>query len=325
MPQMTMLQAINDALHLAMDRDGDVVMLGEDIGKKGGVFGATDGLHNKYGDLRVMDTPLSECGIMGTAIGMALYGLRPVPEIQFLDFIYPGFDQIVSEAAKMRYRSGGHFTCPMVIRSPSGGGIRGGHYHSQSSEAYFAHTPGLRVVMPSTPSDAKGMLLSSIFCDDPVLFLEPKALYRHGKQDVDEGYFTVELDKARTVRSGNDITVVTWGAMVPIVEAAAAEAAEKGIDAEIIDLRSLLPWDAASVVESVKKTGRCVAVQEAPRTCGFASEVSATVAEKAIEYLEAPIARVAGFDTPFPYALEHVYKPDKARVLNAIEYTARWE
>lgn len=325
MPEMTMLQAINDALHVAMEKDPDVVLLGEDIGKKGGVFGATAGLHEKYGDLRVMDTPLSECGILGTAVGMSLYGLRAVPEIQFLDFIYPGFDQIVSEAAKMRYRSGGQYACPMVIRSPSGGGIRGGHYHSQSSEAYFAHTPGLRVLMPSTPRDAKGMLLAAIFNDDPVLFLEPKALYRHGKQEVEEGYFEVGLEEARVVRRGEDVTVVTWGAMVPICEDAAQLAAEKDIDCEVLDLRSLLPWDFPAVLESVRRTGRLVAVQEAPRTCGFASEVAATVSEKAVDSLEAPVVRVAGFDTPFPYSLEHVYKPDKKRVLNAIEYVARWE
>ena len=325
MPQMTMLQALNDALHIAMEKDDDVVMLGEDIGKKGGVFGTTAGLYDKFGDMRVMDTPLSECGIIGTAVGMALYGLKPVAEIQFLDFIYPGFDQIVSEMAKMRYRSGGEWTCPMVVRSPSGGGIRGGHYHSQTSEAYFAHTPGLRVVMPSTPGDAKGLLLASIFCDDPVIFLEPKALYRHGKADVEEGYYEVSLDEARIAREGSDVTLVSWGAMVPTCEQAADLAQEKGIRVELIDLRSVLPWDAATVIESVKKTGRMVVAQEAPRTCGFASEVSATVAEKAVEYLEAPIGRVSGFDTPFPYTLEHVYKPDKKRVLNAVEYVAGWE
>lgn len=325
MPKMTMLQALNDAMHIAMDKDDNVVMLGEDIGKKGGVFGTTDGLYDKYGAMRVMDTPLSECGIVGTAVGMALYGLRPVPEIQFLDFIYPGFDQIVSEMAKMRYRSGGQYTCPMVLRSPSGGGIRGGHYHSQSSEAYFAHTPGLRVVMPSTPSDAKGMLLASIFNDDPVIFLEPKALYRHGKQEVEEGYYEVSLDEARIAKEGKDLTLVSWGAMVPICEDASKEAGESGIDVEIIDLRSVLPWDSATVIESVRKTGRLVVAQEAPRTCGFGSEVAATVAEKAIDSLEAPIGRVAGFDTPFPYALEHIYKPDKKRVLKAIQYTANWQ
>ncbi len=325
MAEMTMIQAINDALHVAMAKDDRVVVLGEDIGRKGGVFGATAGLFEKHGAMRVMDTPLSECGIVGSAVGMALYGMRPVPEIQFLDFIYPAFDQIVSEAAKMRYRSGGEWTCPMVIRTPSGGGIRGGHYHSQSSEAYFAHTPGLRVVMPSTPRDAKGLLLASIFQEDPVLFLEPKALYRHGKEEVEEGFFTVELDALRRVREGRDVTLVTWGAMVPISEEAADLAKEKGVDVEILDLRSILPWDAAAVLESVRKTGRLVTVQEAPRTGGFGSEVAATVAEKAIDSLRAPIARVAGFDTPFPYALEHAYKPDRTRVLAAIDYVAHWE
>ena len=325
MPEMTMLQAINDALHVAMGKDDGVVMLGEDIGKKGGVFGATQGLHDKYGEMRVMDTPLSECGILGTAIGMALYGLRPVPEIQFLDFIYPGFDQIVSEAAKMRYRSGGEWTCPMVIRSPSGGGIRGGHYHSQSSEAYFAHTPGLRVLMPSNARDAKGMLLAAIFNDDPVIFLEPKHLYRLAKGDVPEGYYTEDIDHARVAHEGTDVTVVTWGAMMHTVEEAVKEAAQKEISVEVVDLRTLLPWDADTVLASVRKTGRLVTVQEAPRTCGFGSEVAATVAERAMDSLLAPVARVAGFDTPFPYTLEHVYKPDKKRVLGAIEYVTRWE
>ena len=324
MPQMTMIQAVNDALHVSMKQDDSVVVLGEDIGRKGGVFGATAGLHEEFGDLRVMDTPLSECGIIGTAIGMALYGLRPVPEIQFLDFIYPAFDQIVSEAAKMRYRSGGEYTTPLVIRSPAGGGIRGGHYHSQSSEAYFAHTPGLRVVMPSTPREAKGLLLASIANDDPVLFLEPKALYRHGKEEVEEGFFTIPLDEVRMVQEGSDVTVVAWGAMVPICVEAAKMATEKEISCEVIDLRSIYPWDANPILESVRKTGRLVVAQEAPRTCGFGSEIAATVAEKAVDSLEAPIGRVAGFDTPFPYTLEHVYKPDKKRVLNAIEYVANW-
>jgi len=324
MPKMTMIQAVNDALRVAMEKDDDVVVLGEDVGVKGGVFGATAGLYEAFGEGRVMDTPLSETGIIGTAIGMSLYGLRAVPEIQFLDFIYPAFDQIVSEAAKMRYRSGGEYTVPMTIRSPSGGGIRGGHYHSQSSEAYFAHTPGLTVVMPSTPHDAKGLLLASIFSEDPVLFLEPKALYRHAKEDVEEGYFTVEIGRARCVREGSDVTVVTWGAMVSISESAAVLAQEKGIQTEIVDLRTINPWDMEAVLESVRKTGRLVTVQEAPRTGGFGSEIAATVAEKAIDVLEAPIGRVAGFDTPFPYTLEHIYKPDKQRVLHAIEYVANW-
>jgi 2-oxoisovalerate dehydrogenase E1 component beta subunit len=325
MPEMTMLAAINDALNIAMAKDDKVVMLGEDIGKKGGVFGATAGLFEKYGEMRVMDTPLSECGILGAAAGMALYGLRAVPEIQFLDFIFPGFDQIVSEIAKFRYRSGGEYPCPVVIRAPSGGGIKGGHYHSQSAEAYFIHTPGLRVVMPSTPADAKGMLLASIFQNDPVMFLEPKALYRHVKGEVQAGYYETDLQKARLVHAGDQVTLVSWGAMVHTCHDAVTAATEKGLSVELIDLRALLPWDADAVLASVRKTGRLVIVQEAPRTLGFAAEVSATVAEKAIDSLRAPVARVSGFDTPFPYTLEHVYKPDRQRVLNAIEYVAKYD
>jgi pyruvate dehydrogenase E1 component beta subunit len=250
---------------------------------------------------------------------MALYGMRPVPEIQFADFIFPAFDQIVSEAAKMRYRSGGEFTCPMVIRTPYGGGIRGGHYHSQSPEAYFCHTPGLKVVVPSTPYDAKGLLISSIRDEDPVLFLEPKRIYRSAKQDVPEGVFEVPLGKARIAREGKDVTIVTFGAMVSICEKAAEDAAAKGMDVEIVDLRTLLPLDEEAILTSVAKTGRLVVVQEAPRFCSFGGEISAIVAEKAIEYLQAPILRVAGFDTPFPYSLEHVYMPDAKRVLAAVE------
>lgn len=336
MPQMTMLQAINDAMHVAMERDPDVVMLGEDIGKKGGVFGATDGLYDKFGALRVMDTPLSECGIIGTAVGMALYGLKPVPEIQFLDFIYPAFDQIVSEMAKMRYRSGGQFTCPMVVRSPSGGGIRGGHYHSQSSEAYFAHTPGLRVVMPSTPADAKGMLLASIFNEDPVIFLEPKRVYNgpfdghhdrpivpwsaHPLGEVPEGYYTVELGKARVHRPGGDLTVLTYGTLVHVAQAAAEET---GIDAEIIDLRTLLPLDVDCIVQSVRTTGRCLVVHEATLTSGFGAELSATVQERAFHHLEAPVTRVCGYDTPYPHAHEWAYFPGPQRVGRAMQELMR--
>lgn len=319
MPTLTLLQAINSALKDEMKHDDRVVCLGEDVGKNGGVFRATEGLQDLYGESRCFDTPLCESGIIGAAVGMALYGMRPVPEIQFSDFIYPAFDQIVSEAAKMRYRSGGEFTCPMVIRTPSGGGIRGGHYHSQSPEAYFCHTPGLKVVMPSTPYDAKGLLISSIRDGDPVLFLEPKRIYRSIKEEVPEGCYEVPLGKARKVREGRDVTIVTYGAMVSICEKAAEDARAKEIDVEIIDLRSLVPLDEAAILESVTKTGRCVVVNEAPRTGGFAGEISAIIAEKAIESLEAPILRVTGFDTPFPYSLEHVYMPDARRVLAAIE------
>jgi 2-oxoisovalerate dehydrogenase E1 component beta subunit len=318
---MTLLESINHTLHEEMERDDRVVVLGEDVGKKGGVFLATQGLWQKFGEDRVMDTPLAESGIIGAAIGMALYGLKPVPEIQFLDFIYPGFDQIVSELAKMRYRSGGEYTCPVVIRSPSGGGIRGGHYHSQSSEAYFAHTPGLVVAMPATPADAKGLLRSAIRGDDPVLFLEPKRLYRSVKGEVPaDPAFLVPFGEARVARAGTQCTLVTWGAQVPTCEAAAQQVQEAhGWSCEVIDLRSILPWDQARVCESVRKTGRAIIVHEAPRTGGFGAEVAATIAEECIESLEAPVTRVCGFDTPFPYTLEHVYLPEPPRVVRAIE------
>ena len=326
MKTMTLLEALNDAMHVEMGNDDRVVVFGEDVGRKGGVFGTTAGLQEKFGAERCFDTPLSECGIIGTAVGMAVYGMRPIAEIQFLDFIYPAFDQIVSEAAKIRYRSGGEYTCPLVIRAPSGGGIRGGHYHSQSSEAYFCHTPGLKVVMPSTPSDAKGLLISSIRDEDPVIFLEPKKIYRDlkVKSEVPEGEHIVPLGKGRIVREGTDCTVVAWGAMVPLVEAAADAAAEQGRSIEIIDPRTLVPLDEQIILESVKKTGRCSIVCEAPRTGSFAGEISAIIAERAIEYLEGPITRVTGFDTPFPYTLENLYVPDVRRVLKGIDTTFSW-
>jgi 2-oxoisovalerate dehydrogenase E1 component beta subunit len=325
MAEMTVLQAVNSALHQEMGSDDDVVVLGEDIATLGGVFRATEGLLAKYGDKRVMNTPLAESGIIGTAVGMALYGMKPVAEIQFLDFIYPGFDQIVSEAAKMRYRSGGQFTCPMVIRSPYGGGIRGGHYHSQSSEAFFAHTAGLTVVIPSTPYDTKGLLLSSIRHGDPVIFLEPKAIYRSVKGEVPEEDYVVPIGKARIAREGKDVTLVAWGAMVHIANRAAKAAAEMDIDVEVIDLRTIFPWDREAVLDSVRKTGRVVILHEAPRTGGFGGEIAATIAERAIDSLRAPILRVTGFDTPFPYTLEHVYMPDPKRTLAAIERTYNYE
>jgi 2-oxoisovalerate dehydrogenase E1 component beta subunit len=303
-----------------------VVVFGEDVGINGGVFRTTEGLQKEFGEERCFDTPLSECGIIGAAVGMALYGLRPIPEIQFLDFIYPAFDQIVSEAAKMRYRSGGEYTCPMVIRAPSGGGIRGGHYHSQSSEAYFAHTPGLKVVMPSTPADTKGLLIASIRDEDPVIFLEPKRIYRatHLKEEVPDGEHVVPLGKGRVARAGTDVTVVAWGAMVDVCMKAAAEAESRGRSVEIIDPRTLVPLDEAIILESVRKTGRVVVVYEAPKTGGFGGEIAAIIGEKAIEHLEGPIVRVAGFDTPFPYALENLYMPDVRRVLAGIEKTFNW-
>ncbi|MEA3165711.1 MAG: 2-oxoisovalerate dehydrogenase component beta subunit [Thermoplasmata archaeon] len=321
MPTMTLIQAVTHTLDQAMSRDNDVVILGEDVGKNGGVFRATDGLWAKYGDARVLDTPLNESLIIGGAIGMALYGLRPVPEIQFQDFIFPGFDQLVSEAAKIRYRSGGQYQVPMVVRTPYGGGIRGGHYHSQSGEAYFAHTPGLTVVIPSTPYDAKGLLHASIASNDPVIFMEPKKIYRAAKGEVPEEFYTVPIGKAKVVREGTDVTLVSYGAMLPLCEAAAVGAEKAGVSCEVIDLRTINPWDRKTVIDSVKKTGRAVIVNEAPLTGGFASEVSATIAENCIEYLEAPVKRVTGYDTPFPYTLENLYMPNGNKVLHAIEET----
>lgn len=319
MATLTLLQAVNDGLKTVMREDDSVVVFGEDVGPKGGVFLATEGLTKEFGETRCFDTPLSEDGIIGAAIGMALNGLRPVPEIQFQDFIFPAFDQIVSEAAKFRYRSGGQYTVPMVIRTPYGGGIRGGLYHSQSGEAYFCHTPGLKVVIPSTPHDAKGLLIASIRDPDPVLFLEPKALYRSVKGEVPEGSYTVELSKVRDVRPGDDVTVFCYGAMVPVCTKAAEQAAEKGIESHVVDLRTLLPLDEEAVLEAARRTGRVVVVHEAPRFCGFGAEISALIAENVIEYMEAPVVRVAGFDTPFPNTLEHHYLPDARRVLDAIE------
>jgi 2-oxoisovalerate dehydrogenase E1 component beta subunit len=324
MPSLTMLQAVNDALKTEMRRDANVVVLGEDVGKNGGVFRATDGLQAEFGEDRVMDTPLAESGIIGTAIGMALYGLKPVPEIQFQDFIYPAMDQIVSELAKMRYRSGGQYACPMVVRAPYGGGIKGGHYHSQSAEAYFTHTAGLKVVIPSDAYDTKGLLISAIRDQDPVMFFEPKALYRKVKGEVPEGEYTVPIGKAKTVRPGKDMTMIAWGAMVHVCAEVAKRAADDDIDIELIDLRSLVPLDEEAVLESVKKTGRLVIVHEAPRTSGFGGELAAIVAEKALEYLQAPILRVSGFDTPFPYTLEDVYMPDVERVMRAVLATHRY-
>ncbi|MHC4469945.1 MAG: alpha-ketoacid dehydrogenase subunit beta [Planctomycetota bacterium] len=322
----TILQAVQSALHVALEKDERVIILGEDVGITGGVFRATDGLQAEFGEERVFDTPLAEGGIIGTAIGMAIYGLRPIPEIQFLDFIYPAFDQIVNEAAKFRYRSGGEYTCPLVIRSPAGGGIKGGHYHSQSSEAYFAHTPGLKVVMPGTPHDTKGLLLASVEDPDPVLFLEPKRIY-HKKfaEEIPEGWYTVPLSEARIHREGDDVSVITWGAMVQVALEASKRAEEKGISVEVLDLRTIVPLDVEAVLATARKTGRVVVLYEAPRTGGFGAEVSAIIAERAIEYLEAPIARVAGFDTPFPYTLEHVYLPDAGRVMTAVDHVMNFQ
>lgn len=324
MTQMNMVQAINDALRFEMKRDDRVVILGEDVGKVGGVFRVTQGLYDEFGDDRVIDTPLSEGGIIGTAIGMALYGLVPVPEIQFADFIFPAYDQIVSELAKLRYRSGGEYPAKCVVRTPVGGGIRGGHYHSQSPESQFIHVAGLKVVCPSNPADAKGLLLASIRDPDPVLFFEPKRIYRAAKGDVPEGDYTVPLGKARVVKEGKHVSIITYGAMLYEALDAANRVAEQGIDCEIVDLRTLWPLDIDTIVASVKKTGRVVVVHEAPKSCGLGGEIVALINEKAFLHLEAPPKRVTGFDTPFPYTLENEYLPLSHRIVPALIETARY-
>jgi len=327
---MTMIQAIRAAMDVMLGKDPNVVVFGEDVGFFGGVFRCTDGLQAKYGASRVFDTPIAEGGIVGVAIGMAAAGLRPVAEIQFADYFYPAYDQIVSEAARLRYRSAGDFTAPMTVRMPCGGGIYGGQTHSQSPEALFTHVCGLRTVMPSNPYDAKGLLIASIECNDPVIFLEPKRIYNgpfdghhdrpivpwkdQQQAEVPDGYYVVPLESAAIVRPGSALTVLAYGTMVWVSEAAARES---GIDAEIIDLRSLWPLDLATLVESVKKTGRCVIVHEATRTSGFGAELAALVQEHCFFHLEAPIERVTGWDTPYPHAQEWAYFPGPDRVAAA--------
>ncbi|MGC3999019.1 MAG: alpha-ketoacid dehydrogenase subunit beta [Anaeromyxobacter sp.] len=318
MATMNIIQAVNDALKLEMRRNPDVVVLGEDVGKFGGVFRATQGLGEEFGLERVIDTPLAEGGIIGTAIGMALYGMKPVAEIQFADFIFPAMDQILSEVAKYRYRSGGQYGCGMVIRTPYGGGIKGGHYHSQSPETHFLHTAGLKVVVPATPRDAKGLLLSALRNPDPVLFFEPKRIYRAAKGEVPEGEYLEPIGKARVTREGTQVTVLAWGAMWHEAAQAAQEAEADGIDCEVVDLRSLQPLDVDAITASVSKTGRAVVVHEAPRTCGFGAELAALIQERCFLHLEAPVRRVTGFDTPFPYTLENEYLPRAPRILQAI-------
>ncbi|AJP74623.1 alpha-ketoacid dehydrogenase subunit beta [Sphingomonas hengshuiensis] len=328
---MTMIQAINSAMDVMMARDPDVVVMGEDVGYFGGVFRATAGLQTKYGKTRAFDTPITEIGIVGVAIGMAAYGLRPVPEIQFADYIYPALDQLVSEAARLRYRSNGDFIAPITVRSPYGGGIFGGQTHSQSPEGIFTHVSGIKTVIPSTPYDAKGLLIAAIEDNDPVLFLEPKRIYNgpfdghydrpsrnwsaHPAGAVPEGHYRIELGKAATVRAGEAVTVLCYGTMVHVVEAT-VEA--MGVDAEIIDLRTLVPLDIAAIEASVQKTGRCMIVHEATRTSGFGAELSALVQERCFYHLEAPIARVTGFDTPYPHSLEWAYFPGPVRIREAL-------
>ena len=327
MPPMAMNVAVRAALDEMLGRDGDVVVFGEDVGFFGGVFRCTDGLQAKFGVHRVFDTPIAEGGIIGVAGGMGAYGLRPVPEIQFADYVYPGLDQLISEAARLRYRSGAEFTAPLTVRMPCGGGIHGGQTHSQSPESLFTHVCGLKTVMPSNPYDAKGLLIAAIEDDDPVIFLEPKRLYNgpfdgyydrptvpwanHPLGEVPDGYYRIPLGEAVVRRPGTDVTVLAYGTMVHVAEAAAADT---GIDAEIIDLRTLLPLDTDTIETSVRKTGRCVIVHEATRTSGFGAELMATVQESCFFHLEAPIERVTGWDTPYPHAQEWDYFPGPARV-----------
>jgi 2-oxoisovalerate dehydrogenase E1 component beta subunit len=331
MPAMSMVQALNSAMDVMLERDPKVLIFGEDVGFYGGVFRVTEGLQKKHGERRVFDAPIAEGAMLGAAVGMGAYGLRPIIEIQFADYIYPATDQLISEAARIRYRSAGEFCAPITVRAPWGGGIFGGQTHSQCVEAIFAHVCGLKTVMPSNPYDAKGLLIAAIEDDDPVVFFEPKRLYNgpfdghpdrparpwssHPRAEVPEGYYTVPLGQAAIARPGSAVTVLAYGTMVHVALAAAEEA---GADAEVIDLRSLLPLDLDTIVASVKKTGRCVIAHEATRTCGYGAELSALVQEECFYHLEAPIERVTGYDTPYPHALEWEYFPGPARVGRAL-------
>jgi pyruvate dehydrogenase E1 component subunit beta len=320
MPKLNMVQAINNALKEEMQRDNSVVILGEDVGRDGGVFRTTEGLYNEFGAERVIDTPLSESAIIGTAIGMAAYGLKPVAEIQFMGFIYSAIDQIFSHAARIRYRSRGRYTCPLVVRTPYGGGVKALELHSESAEALFCNMPGIKVVVPSTPYHAKGLLTSSIRDPDPVIFLEATRLYRLIKEDVPEGEYIIPLGKARIVQEGKDITLISWGSMLQRTLRAV-----EGYDAEVIDLMTLQPFDEETVLNSVKKTGRVVIVHEAPKTCGFGAELSATIAEEDILYLKAPILRVTGYDVIIPLPkLEDYYLPSVERIRKAIEEVMKY-
>ena len=301
---MAVNQAVRSALNNEMEKNDKIVLLGEDIGKTGGVFRTTEGLYDKFGSKRVIDTPLNDSGIVGTAIGMALYGMKPVVEIQFMDFVFPAFDQIVSDLSKFRYRTGGAYSCPIVIRMPYGGGIKGASYHSQSGETHFVHTAGLKVIIPSTPYDTKGLLISAMRDDDPVIFFEPKRFYRSIKEDIPEESFTIPIGKANIIEEGNDVTVISYGATMQTVKEATSTIKEEGINPEVIDLRSLSPLDS--------------------NTLGMSAEISALISENCLEYLEAPIQRVTGLDTPFPYTLEKQYLPDVNRIYKKIKLTVEY-
>ena len=318
MSEQTLAQALNGALATALESDDRVVLLGEDIGRTGGVFRITDGLRAKYGEERVFDTPVAESGIVGAAFGMAIAGMRPVAELQFLGFSYPAYDQIISHVARIRNRSNHRFTAPMVIRVPYGGGIGAAEHHSESTEAIYAHIPGLKVVVPSTPSDARGLLLAAIEDPDPVLFLEPIRLYRAVKEDVPEIYYTTGIGSLRVEREGNDLTLISWGAMMKETRAAASRLEDGGVSVEVLDLRSLSPLDHDGIVASAAKTGRVVVIHEAPRTAGLGAEVAAVIQERALYSLLAPVRRVTGWDTVFPLKRsEHHYLPDVDRIVRA--------
>ncbi|MBL0389274.1 alpha-ketoacid dehydrogenase subunit beta [Tumebacillus sp. ITR2] len=320
MAKMTIIQAITEGLRVALREDERVLVLGEDVGVNGGVFRATEGLQGEFGPHRVVDTPLAEAGIIGSSVGLAVNGMRPIPEIQFFGFIYPAMEQIVAHVSRVRMRSQGRFTCPMVIRAPYGAGIRAPELHGDSPEAFFVHQPGIKVVCPSNPYDAKGLLLASIDDPDPVLFLEPLRMYRAFREEVPEGRYTVELGKANVVKPGKDVSVFAWGTMLRVALEAAKAAAEKGVDVEVVDLRTLSPLDRETIAESVKKTGRAVVVHEAPKTAGLGAEIAAVIQDEAFLYLEAPVVRVAGYDTPQPlFSLEDIFAPDAKRILHGID------
>ena len=320
MAKMNMVEAINLALREEMERDKRVMVLGEDVGREGGVFRVTDGLQQKFGPQRVIDTPLAESGIVGTAFGLAVNGFIPIAEIQFEGFLYPCLDQITNHIGRIRNRSRGRFTCPLVIRSPYGGGIHAPEHHSDSPEAIFMHIPGIKVVIPSTPHEAKGLLLSSIRDPDPVIFLEPKRIYRAIREEVPEGDYNIPLGKARLVKEGKDVTVIVWGAMVREVLSAVEQLSKEKIDAEVIDPRTLSPMDVDAIVNSIRKTGRGVVVHEAPRTCGPGAEIIALINEKALLSLQAPVERVTGFDIPVPLSKsEHYYLPNPKRIVMAVK------
>ena len=317
---LTLVQSVRDALATEMAIDDDVLVMGEDVGRNGGVFRATEGLFDEFGGDRVIDTPLAESGIVGTAVGMAAMGLKPVAEIQFSGFIYPGFNQIVSHVARMRARSRGRFTLPMVLRAPYGGGIRAPEHHSESKEAFYAHEPGLKVVIPSTPYDTKGLLISAIRDPDPVILLEPKLVYRAFRDQVPEGDYEVPIGEAAVRREGTDVSVFAYGAMIRPAMEAAERLVDDGIDAEVVDLRTVSPLDRETIVDSFRKTGRACVVHEAPRTGGLAGEITAVIQEEALLYQEAPVQRVTGYDVPYPlYALEDYYMPNAVRVAAGIE------